>query len=195
MKTTFFFLFGLLILGACTNVNRGERIQKLDQITASLDSLEKVISANPSDSSFGMSERAHDIEFRFKQFYFADSVDRVLANKINDMKQARKTLGHLHNDCLNLLKGCNEMKESLRLLRYDIENADGDRKKYDEYISYEESKMNMLTRMGADYIDERGKAYATYDLLFVELNTFSMDLLETYEKKKKRANKLTTNTK
>jgi uncharacterized small protein (DUF1192 family) len=195
VKTIFFFLFGLLIFGACTNVNRAERIQKLDQITTSVDSLEKVISSNPSDSSFEMSERARDIELRFKQFYFADSVDRVLANKINDMKQARKTLGHLHNDCLNLLKGCTEMKESVRLLRYDIENADGDRKKYDEYIIHEQSKMNMLTRMGSNYITEREKAYTTYDLLFDELNTFSMDLLETYEKKKKRANKLIPNTK
>lgn len=185
MKTTFFFLFILIGLGACTNVNRSERIQKLDQMTVSVDSLDKVISANRADSSLEMSEKAHDIELRFKQFYLADSVDRNLANKINDLKQARKTLGHLKTDCSNLLKGCSEMKESLRLLRYDIDNADGDRKKYDEYIIHEQSKMNMLTRMGKDYITERAKAYSTYELLYDELNTFSMDLFEAYEKKKK----------
>lgn len=151
----------------------------------SADSLTTIMEANRADSSQTWADNAQGIELRFKQYYFADTIDRVLANNVNDLKQARKKMGHLSGDYLNILQGCKELKESLRLLRHDIGNADGDRKKYAEYIAHEKSKLNTLSRMGADYLAERTQSLETYERLYPELNAFSMELFHAFERTKK----------
>ena len=185
MKSIFLFLGVSFLITSCADINKSKQLAGIDQITQSTDSLTSLMEANRSDSSQIWADNAQGIELRFKQYYFADSIDKVLANKVNDLKQTRKKMGHLSGDHLNILQGCKELKESLRLLRHDIENADGDRKKYTEYISHERSKLNTLSIMGTDYLAARTQSFETYERLYPELFAFSMELFHAFERTKK----------
>lgn len=183
MKFTLILLSALFAITSCSDVKRKEQLATIDQMVSSVDSLETVLKNNPADNSKVMSDSLKAMESRFKMYYISDTIDRVLVTEVNDLKQARKTLSHLSKDHKNFTQGCPELKESLRQLRYDIDNGDGDRKKYAEYIGFEQSKLRDLTLLSKEYIEQREMSYDRYDRLFEKWNAFSFEQMKKNAKK------------
>jgi hypothetical protein len=182
-KSLFIFVAGFLIV-SCSDLNRSEQLRSIDGMSKSIDSLELVLKNNLIDSARKMSIDMQNVELLFKKYYIVDTIDAVFANEINDFKQARKSLGHFQADQNDLTKGCTEMKESLRLLRHDIENGDGDRKKYDEYVAHETSKLNSMQRLAKDYVEQQKYALEVYNRLFSKMNKMARGLMKKNTNKK-----------
>lgn len=172
------FLCSVLLLASCADVQKGNQLSTIDKMMTRVDSLAIVVKNNPAPNATSMSDSIKNVEVRFKTYYDADTVDRVLANDINDLKQARKNLAHMEFDHKNFVGGCSELKESLRQLRYDIDNGDGDRKKYDEYIAFEQNKLRTLTTMVKDYEEQKNLSYDRYKRLYKKWNDFSLTLVK-----------------
>ena len=64
-----------------------------------------------------------------------------------------------------------------RLLDSHIENGNGDRKKYAEYVAFEEAKTQQLRVLLTDYVVEKEKTMTDFDSLYPEMNAFSLSLL------------------
>lgn len=187
MKLKLFLILTLGLLGfsACSDVKRGEQLAKINQLNASLDSIKLLVESNPLDSANLYAQISHDVELRIKNNYFADTINMVLGKKMDAYKVMRRKWAPLGYDYRNLLQGVKETKESLRQLKHDIENGDGDRSKYDEFLSFETEKVNQLKALAEQYIDTRRETYDTFHTLHEELNQFSIELLKKAEASKK----------
>jgi hypothetical protein len=179
MKSTFFFLFSaLLVLSSCADAKKPIQLEAVDSMLVSVDSIAQIVLENKIDSSLQYSNQAEDVERRIKRFYFTDTINEAFARKMDAFKVMRRKFKPLTMDQLTLDKGCVDMKESLKKLRSDIENSYNERDKYDEFIGFEQAKLEQLQILSADYVDTKNKTILTFHDLYDELNAFSMMLVE-----------------
>ncbi len=181
VKTGFFLLSALFLITSCVDLKQKNQLQQVDALVTSIDSISIILKENPIPQASAMADSIVEVENRFKLYYIPDTIDREVHQEINDLKQARKTFSHLNKDHTNFTAGCKEMKESLRQLRYDIENSDGDRKSYDEYLSFEKSKLADLSRLSKDYIEQKELSEDRYNRLYEKWNSFSLDLKKKHK--------------
>lgn len=184
MKATIFIFLVAVAMSSCSDLHQKQQLEQIDQMVVSIDSMKTVLENNQLAEARVMSDSIKAIEDRCKKYYIPDTINRQIHQEINDLKQSRKILSHVEQDYNNFTKGCDEMKESLRQLRYDIDNSDGDRKKYKEYISFEKSKLTDLSRLSKDYVEEKDLSVERYNLLYNKWSKFS------WEQKKLNAKKL-----
>lgn len=185
MKYLFLLTLATLFLTACSDAVKPRQLSSIDELTQKLDSLSTLIEANKLDSAEHYAQMAQGVELRIKNNYFSDTVDLALGKKMDAYKIMRRKFGPLAADYLNILNGSKEINESLRQLRHDIDNGDGERDKYDEYIVFEKSKVEQIEAMAKDYMDTREATMSTFTALHNEMDAFSRDLVKKAEAKKK----------
>jgi hypothetical protein len=78
--------------------------------------------------------------------------------------------------------GSDELIESLRQLRHDIENGDGDRAKYQEFLDYEKSKFEQLEVLSKEYLETKEFGVSAYKELHKEIEDFSWKLFNENKK-------------
>jgi septation ring formation regulator EzrA len=185
MKIFSTLLVSLLVISACTDVQKPRQLKTIKALNHSLDSIKTVITANRLDSAHHYSQISQGVELRIKNHYFADTINLALGQKMDAYKVMRRKFNPLGMDYTNILKGAEEIKESLRELKHDIENGDGNRDKYDEYILFEKGKFEQINALCKDYVSTRNETMATFNQLHNELNAFSFELVKKAEAKKK----------
>jgi hypothetical protein len=168
---------------SCSDVKKSSQLATIDEMTEKLQSIKQEVIENKVDSARQYSHRAQEIELRIKNNYFEDTIDMELGNKLGRHKLMKKGFGKLNSKYENVISGCDEMLESLRQLRHDIENGDGERSKYAEYIEYEKSKFEQIEYFSKEYLELKNVTMATYDELHKEIEDFSFALLKNKEKK------------
>jgi hypothetical protein len=146
----------------------------IDKLNTRLDSLKNELLTNKLDSAQQYSIEAIDNETRIKNYFIEDTIDMVFAEKMTRYKNMRRAFKHMYLEFDNIVLGCDEVKETLRQLRHDIENGDGDRAKYSEYLNFEKSKFDKLEILAKDYFDAKKTNVATFRELNPELHDFSL---------------------
>jgi hypothetical protein len=184
VKAATLFLFSILFLTSCSDVKKSSQLASIDDMTQKLKSLKQEVKDNKVDSARSYSIEAREIELRIKNNYFTDTIDLVFGSKMDRHKLMRKAFGTMDSQYSNVISGCDEIIESLRQLRYDIDNGDGDRAKYPEYIEFEKSKFEQLNVLSKEYLEAKKISVATYEELHKEIDDFSWKLLNENKKLK-----------
>ncbi|MBU2020336.1 MAG: hypothetical protein KJ941_11880 [Bacteroidetes bacterium] len=184
MKLFFLFII-IIVFTACTDLQKPKQLQAIQSMNKTLDSIQKVVTSNPLDSANEYSILSQGVELRIKNNYFADTINMELGKKMDAYKVMRRKWAPLGYDYRNLLAGVTETKESLRQLKHDIDNGDGDRGKYNGFISFEKSKVDQLNELSKQYIDSRAETFKTFNELHQELDAFSQELVKRAEAKRK----------
>ncbi len=183
MKTLSILFLSFLVLTSCSDVKKSNQIASIDEMSEKLEGIKAEIEANKVDSSKRISVDARETELRIKNNYFADTIDVKFGVKMDRHKNMRRAMDKLDKMYNNAIVGCNEVIESLRQLKHDIENGDGDRKKYDEFLAFEKSKFEQVEVLSHEYLETKKFAVETYDALFKEIEDFSYQLLNENKKK------------
>jgi hypothetical protein len=74
--------------------------------------------------------------------------------------------------------GLKAEKETLVTLKRDIENGNGRRDKYAEYIKFEQQKVYQLQQLLKAYVDHKNTTIKEFNEIYAELNAFSLKLME-----------------
>lgn len=183
MKTLSIILLSFLVLTSCSDVKKSGQLASIDEMSKKLESIKAEIEANKVDSASHISVEARETELRIKNNYFKDTVDLEFGVKMDRHKNMRRAMGKMDQKYQNVITGCNEVIESLRQLKHDIENGDGDRGKYDEYLNFEKSKFEQVEVLSKEYMESKQLAVDTYNELFKEIEEFSYRLLRENKKK------------
>jgi hypothetical protein len=179
------YLILILCLGslvACSDVKKSEQLSSIDKMHISLDSIQTVLFENEIDTIAALQVATNTVELRIKNNYYADTIDMELGKKMDAYKIMRRTLSPLGKSFSVIKNGVIDEKETLDKLKSDIEKGNGERNKYNEFVLFENSKVEQLRSLLNDYIAQKEKTMKTFHDLHDELNAFSMSLLE---KKKK----------
>jgi hypothetical protein len=167
---------------SCSDFKKGEQLKSIDTMNKSVDSIETVLLENEIDTISALITATVTLELRIKNNYFADTIDMELGKKMDAFKRTRRRLGPLSNTFNTVRIGVKEQRDMLEKLKSDIENGNGDRKKYPEYITFEQKKVDQLRSLLNAYVKEKKETMEIIDRIYPEMNAFSLSLLD---KKKK----------
>lgn len=167
----------LLFLTSCMDLETSNQLEAIASLNQTIDSVETVFNEHKLDSIATISLSAYDVENRIKKYYHSDTINLKLGRKMDAFKVMRRTLGPLGKSNQIIPKSIESERLKLKELKIDIENGDGKREKYAEYITFEEVKVSQLRSLLNEYVETKETSLKTYHDLYDELNDFSMSLL------------------
>ena len=171
------FALGALFLTSCMDLETSTRLERISAMERTIDSVEVVFMEHKLDSMSVLSIRAYDVENRIKKNYNSDTIDMELGRKMDAFKVMRRSFNPMGKAMSSIPVSIKEERETLSQLRKDIENGDGKREKYDDYLGFEETKVAQIRTVLKEYVETKITALKTYDELYIELNAFSQSLL------------------
>lgn len=167
-----------LFLTSCMDLETSEQLERIALMNQTIDSVETVFKEHQIDSLSKISLSAYGVENRIKNNYRADTVNIELGRKMDAFKVMRRSLTPLGKARTIIPQSIKEEREKLKELKSDIENGNGKREKYGEFVSFEEEKVSQLRVLLTEYVDKKEASLKTYDELYDELNAFSMSLVK-----------------
>jgi len=177
MKNIFLlFLIGIVLV-SCSDLDKSNRLGKIDKMLSGLDSMSIQIKKEKIDTLAEMQLAAQGVEYRIRGNFVTDTIDLELGKKMDRYKRMRRAIPKLRSNLVKLDKGIVELKNSLSLLKKDIENNSGIREKYDQYITFEKNKYDQIVVLFKEFQKNQKKILETYSDLHVELYNFSMKLI------------------
>jgi chromosome segregation ATPase len=178
MRFIFLAISLLLLFYSCSDFKKNERIERVLTMDQALDSIEKIMITCKIDTLADMQLAAQGVELRIKNNYKLDTINLEFGKKMDDYKRMRRAIPKLKGNWDKVKKGLVEMRKSLKNLKIDIENNSGKREKYDEYLKFEQNKLNQLRLLCNECQKGQKKILDTYTKLHSELYLFSMDLIK-----------------
>lgn len=167
-----------LFLTSCIDLETSKQLETIASLNQTLDSIETVFNEHPFDSISIISTNAYAVENRIKKNYHSDTINMEFGRKMDAFKVMRRTFGPLTKSMKLIPESIELEKLKLKELKTDIENGDGKREKYAEYVTFEEVKVSQLRALLNDYVETKETAKKTYNDYYDELNDFSMSLLK-----------------
>jgi hypothetical protein len=172
-----FILLVLIGLCSCTDLKKGDQIISIDEMSASLDSLQTILLNNDYTLISDYTDQANEIDIRIKTNYESDTVDLIFAKKLDAFNIMRKSFDILKMANLQLNSDLEVEKVILEKLKRDIEKGNGLRDKYHDYIAFEKEKVLTLISSISEYILLKEKTLKTFNDIHDEINLFSLSLL------------------
>lgn len=186
-------LLGILFLTlfSCTDFDRKEQLKQIANMKQTVDSLQKNLEINRIDTLAGLRTAVMNLELRIRNNYTADTIDLELSKKMAQYQTVKKffvaekeeggeneslnsqTLGAAY---LVVKNGLLQEKKTLDLLKSDIENGNGERNKYNEYLQFEQNKVKQLTILLDDYKKHKDKVLKMFFDVYNELDPFVKSL-------------------
>jgi hypothetical protein len=176
MKKSWLVFSILLALLSCQNETQKLHLKQVDQLIKTTDSIRTVFIENKNDSIMYYISKVMDVEFRIRRSYKTDTINETFARKLDDYKQVRKKLKPVLKLIGQLEAGTVEELATLQKLKKDIESGAGDRSKYNDYLLFEQDKINDLNMVLKEIIDVQEKQLAVFNRHHQELYDFSMTL-------------------
>lgn len=186
-------LLGILFLTlvSCTDFDRKEQLKQIANMKQTVDSLQKNLEINRIDTLAGLRTAVMNLELRIRNNYTADTIDLELSKKMAQYQTVKKffvaekeeggeneslnsqTLGAAY---LVVKNGLLQEQKTLDLLKSDIENGNGERNKYNEYLQFEQNKVKQLTILLDDYKKHKDKVLKMFFNVYNELDPFVKSL-------------------
>jgi hypothetical protein len=201
-----YIILGLLMvcmMSSCNDFNRKGQLQTIDRLNVSLDSMDHVLLENRIDTLAGIIIASNRLELRIKENYLADTIDLDFAKKMNRFKEIKKAFeteseaeeeegeseGRREGSMLGasyatINEGIKDERETLKKLYADIDQGNGNRAAYDEYLSFEKRKVNQLSTLLAFYVKEKHRVLNEFYPLYEMLNAYASKLEDESSKKK-----------
>lgn len=188
-----------LIFVACGDLDKTKHLKAIAQMEKSLDSMDVVLKENRLDTLAGIQIAANSLLTRIKTYYSSDTVDVELGKKMDQFKRVMRSIKpkkgrvqNKNNDTTVIVManrsigngfsvvhtGVREEKLTLAVLKKDIENGNGRRDKYAEYIKFEQDKVHQLQVLLKAYVDHKNLTIKEFNEIYSELNAYSLELME-----------------
>lgn len=177
MKIFSLFLLFSVALTSCSDLSKGEQLDKIEQLNKTVDSIQTVLIENKIEEIEELSIEAESVVSRIKENLNSDTLDLKLAKDIDRYMIMFRSIGNLKSVFSQIKKNAKLEKITLTKLERDIDHGNGDRKKYSNYVSFETKKVNYLNQNLNKYVLERKKTIDTYLALHDKLYNYSFDLI------------------
>lgn len=180
MKLIFAVFIGLA-LTSCVDLEKAEQLDQINDMNQTLDSIDVVFKEHQMDSLGIITHNASALENRVKTYYVSDTINLSLGRKMDAFKMMRKELSPLGKAISAIKSSLTEERASLKELSDDIEGSNGERRKYDEFLLFEQAKVDQLRALITDYVATKINVLTTYEAHYDELNAFSIRLMNKEE--------------
>ncbi len=170
--------FGAFFLTSCMDIETSKQLDRISEMNTTIDSIEVVFKEHRLDTLAKLSLSAYSVENRIKNNYYSDTISIEFSRKMDAFKVMRRNFAPLGKSMGIIPKSIEEARSKLKELQADIENGNGKREKYEEFVAFEDAKVGQLRTLLKEYVDTKNASVKTYEELYNELNDFSMSLLK-----------------
>lgn len=168
----------ILTLFSCADLKKGQQIETIDALSKSVDSISTVLIENKLEQIEPIVRQSRTIEKRILDKFNPDSIiDLETGKKLDQFKEMLNTFDPLEKAYNDLKKYSKKESIALKELKSDIENSNGERAKYDEFVSFEMKKVNQLRQLLSDYVQTKNKSVKTFNTIHEDVNAFSLKLI------------------
>ena len=175
MKNGFLLIVGLLLV-ACSDFAKKDQLVKITALQKKISALEGQVTKNKIAKISEIKLATSEVELRIKKNLYLDTINLELGKKMDDYKRMRRSFMPLAKSYSQLIKGIREERLALKNLKLDVQNGEGERGKYDEYIAFEANKINQLMTLLEAYISYKDETMKTYFRLHPSLDSLSRTL-------------------
>ena len=171
-----FLLIAALLFMACSDLAKKDQLVKITDLQKKISALEGQVTKNKIDSISEIKLATSEVELRIKKNLYLDTINLELGKKMDDYKRMRRSFMPLAKSYSQLIKGIREERLALKNLKLDVQNGEGERGKYDEYIAFEANKINQLMTLLEAYISYKDETMKTFFRLHPSLDSLSRTL-------------------
>ncbi len=173
--------FGLLLLFpiifSCSDFTKGKQLKEIDQMQQTIDSIETVLIENKYEEVDRFYKDAVIVEKRIKENYTSDTISIEFAKQLDSYKSTMELTPQLKKSYVKLIKSVDVKRSALSNLADDINNSNGDRSEYENYIQKENSDISTVRNNLRKYVENRRQVIENYQLLHDTVYQFSFDLI------------------
>lgn len=167
-----------LTLFSCADLKKGQQIETITALEKSIDSINTVLIENKLEQIDPIIRQSRTIEKRILNKFNPDSIiDLSTGKKLDQFKEMLNTFDPLEKAYNDLKKSSKKESIALKELKSDIENSNGERAKYDEFVSFEMKKVNQLRQLLSDYVQTKNKSVKIFNTIHEDINAFSLKLI------------------
>lgn len=166
------FLFAISILltfSSCSDLNKSAQLERLEKMNEIVENSTVLLKDNKIENASEMLSISTEYVDRIKGLE-DDTIQLEMAYKLDRFKRMHDDLAPALAQYERLLTSILAEKIALIKLKGDINQAQGKRHKYDEYLSFEEKKVTDLETGIALYVERKDLIVKTYDELHNEIN-------------------------
>lgn len=169
----------LALFSSCADLKKGKQIEMIDSLNKSIDSISTVLIENKFEQMDPIVRQSRTIEKRIIDKFNPDSIiDLETGKKLDVFKEMLNTFEPLEKAYKDLLLNSKKEKIVLSELKSDIENGNGDRARYTEYVAFEAKKVKELRQLLSDYVQTKNQSSKTFNTVHNDVNTFSLKLIQ-----------------
>ncbi|WP_299207761.1 hypothetical protein [Brumimicrobium sp.] len=166
MKLNFFIVLALGVsIASCSNAEKKSQIAEIETMEKTLDSLSLMVFDTTRMITTDIVMTVRETIAHVKENYMPDTIDYVLADKMNSYKEVRKVLSRNSGNIAKVKHAIPEVQEKLKDLKHDIEKGVNDRDKYQDYINYERNKVDEIKEVWSYYRETTDEYYKLFDSL------------------------------
>lgn len=177
MKFFTLILSFLLVMTSCSDFHKGSQINTLIKLNKTIDSIDSVLTENKIEDIEQIEIDAKAVKNRIKENIGSDTLDLKLGNKIDAYIRMYNSIKPIKKLFAGMTKNLRLQKIALIRLQKDIENGNGDRSRYDEFVRFENKKVNQISGLLKQYIQNRKNIIDTYLALHDKLYSYSFNLI------------------
>lgn len=178
--------FPVLLLVACADEHQKEYLMKVEELSTSVETLEKEIITIQKDREENKTDQ-EIIEIvqstlqSIKENYNSDTIELDLAKKLDAYQEIEEALSVNSGNFAKTKQAINEIKESLNNLHHDIEKGVNDRASYQRFIDFETEKIDNIQKILAYYKEQADSYISKFEELHPEIENFNENLGGTDE--------------
>jgi len=162
-------IFYILVLSAfiisCNDSKKNKHLEDIAIMETTLDSLSIIAYDTTRENSTEITSSIKESILKIKNNFGTDTIDYVLAEKINAYKEIRTVISINSGNLAKVKQVIPEVQKKLIDLKHDIENGINDRDKYTEFIDFEKSKVNEVKSVLSYYLKTSDEYFKKYDSL------------------------------
>ncbi|NBX81051.1 MAG: hypothetical protein EBQ94_11870 [Flavobacteriales bacterium] len=172
---------------SCSNKKQEDQIKAIDVMNSKLEKFESKLDANKIDTIAGLKVATTSLFLRIQNNYYSKKIDLTFGKKMDEFKELSEIIvpdldGGVNHEktldrrFLDIKKSISEEKKTLKLLKADIENGHGKKEQYDEFIIYEQRKVNLIGELLKVYMNYKEKQFPRFLSLYKHLDEIAKDL-------------------
>ena len=172
------FLFIIILSTSCADLKKGDQIEIITELEKSIDSISTVLIENKLEQIAPIIRQSRTIEKRIVDKFNPDSIiDLETGKKLDAFKEMLNSFDPMEKAYRDLLKSSKKESVILKELKSDIENGNGERAKYTEFVAFEVKKVNQLRQLLSDYVKTKNQSVKTFNTVHEDVNKFSLKLI------------------
>jgi hypothetical protein len=179
--------FFVFLIFSCSNKKQEDQIKAIDVMNSKLEKFESKLDANKIDTIAGLKVATTSLFLRIQNNYYSKKIDLTFGKKMDEFKELSEIIvpdldGGVNHEktldrrFLDIKKSISEEKKTLKLLKADIENGHGKKEQFDEFIIYEQRKVNLIGELLKVYMNYKEKQFPRFLSLYKHLDEIAKDL-------------------